>query len=73
MIQSESVSPQPAIAERSLQATDTARKCVFPVEVWYPEAAGGADALPLILFSHHSGEHSIPGAFKEHTRSGNLR
>src|SRR3974377_1313386 len=55
MIQSVSVSPQPAIAERSLQTTDTARKRAFPVEVWYPEATGGADALPLILFSHHSG------------------
>jgi predicted dienelactone hydrolase len=51
----ESVSPQPAVAERSLRATDTARNRVFPVEVWYPEAAGGTDALPLILFSHHSG------------------
>ena len=37
-----------------MKATDTARNRVFPVEVWYPEA-GGADALPLILFSHHSG------------------
>src|SRR6516225_10226708 len=55
MIQSVSFSPQPAIAERSFEATDTARKRVFPVEVWYPEAAGGDDALPLILFSHHSG------------------
>ena len=45
----------PAVAARSLQATDTARNRVFPVDVWYPEAAGNAAALPLILFSHHSG------------------
>ena len=38
-----------------MQARDTERNRAFPVEVWYPEAAGGADALPLILFSHHSG------------------
>jgi len=45
----------PAVAAGSLQATDTARNRVFPVDVWYPEAAGNAAALPLILFSHHSG------------------
>jgi hypothetical protein len=28
--------------------------------------------LPLYVGSEN-GEHSIPGAFKEHTRSGNLR
>src|SRR5215472_6200055 len=55
MIQPVSVSPQLAVAERSLQATDTARKRVFPLDVWYPEAAGGVGGLPLILFSHHSG------------------
>src|ERR1043166_3973397 len=55
MIQPASASPQPAVVERSLQATDTARNRAFPVEVWYPEVAGGTDALPLILFSHHSG------------------
>lgn len=38
-----------------MQATDTARNRVFPVDVWYPAAAGSGDALPLILFSHHSG------------------
>ena len=55
MLQSEGTSPRPAVAARSLQATDTARSRAFPVDVWFPEAAGGAGALPLILFSHHSG------------------
>jgi dienelactone hydrolase len=55
MIESGGASPQTAVAARSLQATDTARNRVFPVDVWYPEAGGSAGALPLILFSHHSG------------------
>src|SRR5436309_3055913 len=44
------------VGVRSLQAADTARNRVFPCDVWYPEAAG-AGALPLIVFSHHSGGH----------------
>ena len=44
-----------------MQATDTARNLVFPVEVWYPEAAGGS--LPLVLFSHHSGGHRRASTF----------
>src|SRR5215467_114462 len=54
MIHSTSASPGRAVAQRSLQAKDTARNRVFPVDVWYPEAAGD-DPLPLVLFSHHSG------------------
>lgn len=55
MIQSEGAPPQPAVVARSLQATDTVGSRSFPVDVWYPEAAGGTGALPLILFSHHGG------------------
>src|SRR5215472_993470 len=55
MIQSVGASPELAVAAGSLQATDTARNRTFPVAVWYPQAASGASALPLILFSHHSG------------------
>jgi len=54
MIQSTSAAPQHAVAERSFQAKDTSRNRVFPVDVWYPEGAG-TEALPMILFSHHSG------------------
>src|ERR1051326_2918125 len=54
MSQSVGAAPQP-VAARSLQATDAARNRAFPIDVWYPEAARSADALPLILFSHHSG------------------
>lgn len=55
MILSEGASPQPAVAARSFQMRDIARNRAFPVDVWYPEATGGAGALPLFLFSHHSG------------------
>src|SRR5215471_9182252 len=55
MIQSAGASSRPGVAARSMQATDTARNRTFPVELWYPEAARVAGALPLILFSHHSG------------------
>src|SRR5215471_17667809 len=63
MIQSEGASPQPAVAVRSFQATDTARNRAFPVEMWYPEATGDAGALPMILFSHHSGGHRRASTF----------
>src|SRR5215831_3931553 len=56
MVHSSGASPQPALAARSLQAMDMARNRAFPVDVWYPEAAGDTGVLlPLILFSHHSG------------------
>src|SRR5262249_13035170 len=61
MIQSASASSQ-AVVERELKASDNARNRVFPVTVWYPEAVGG-DALPLILFSHHSGGHRRASTF----------
>jgi predicted dienelactone hydrolase len=61
MLQSTSAAPKRAVAERSLRATDTARNRVFPVEVWYPEDAD--EALPLILFSHHSGGHRRASTF----------
>src|SRR6516162_697416 len=55
MIQSVGASTQPGVVARSLQATDTARNRTFPVDVWFSETDRGAGALPLILFSHHSG------------------
>lgn len=55
MSQSVGPSPPPAVATRSLQARDNARNRIFPIDVWYPAAAENARALPLILFSHHSG------------------
>jgi dienelactone hydrolase len=63
MIESVGASPQPAVAAHSLQATDTARNRTFPVDVWYPEAARGANALPLVLFSHHSGGNRRASTF----------
>jgi dienelactone hydrolase len=63
MIESVGASPQPAVAAHSLQATDTARNRTFPVDVWYPEAAQGAEPLPLVLFSHHSGGNRRASTF----------
>jgi predicted dienelactone hydrolase len=61
MMQSRSASSV-AVLERDFKATDAARNRVFPVTVWYPEAAG-SEVLPLILFSHHSGGHRRASTF----------
>jgi dienelactone hydrolase len=52
-----------AVAARTFQALDTARERRFPLEVWYPEAADGTRARPLVVFSHHSGGNRRSATF----------
>jgi dienelactone hydrolase len=48
------------VAEFAFAARDHARERLFPCQLWYPDRAGATDegsngALPLVIFSHHSG------------------
>ena len=49
------------VGVRSIQARDSARDRLFPCEIWYPAAEGGA--RPLIVFSHSSGGRRRQSSF----------
>jgi predicted dienelactone hydrolase len=51
------------VAARTFQALDTERDRSFPLEVWYPAAADGTRARPLVVFSHHSGGNRRSATF----------
>jgi dienelactone hydrolase len=65
-----------AVGASTIQAADTARGRLFPVELWYPARSGprpGPGPVrdvparpgphPLVVFSHHSGGHRRSSSF----------
>jgi predicted dienelactone hydrolase len=65
-----------AVGESTIEAADTGRGRLFPVELWYPARSGprpgpepGRDAQarpgphPLVVFCHHSGGHRRSSTF----------
>ena len=65
-----------AVGASTIQAADTARGRLFPVELWYPARSGprpGPGPVrdvparpgphPLVVFSHHSGGHRQSSSF----------
>ncbi len=52
------------VGQRSIQARDERRGREFPVELWHPVAANGAQPpRPLIVFAHASGLHRRSATF----------